>query len=80
MTNKEYLLSSDRALAERLVHMELEPDYDYDWDENLYLRGMTEHWVCPDGEVFGYYSVDEKDYEAAVQHTMEWLNKEKTDE
>lgn len=76
MTNKEYLLSSDRVLAEKLVYMVSEPDYDYDYEDRIYECGTLYSWVCPDGTTFGEYCTDEQNYEDAVQYTMEWLGKE----
>lgn len=53
-------------LAMMLVQEIIEPDYDYDWEENIHYVGNIYSYRSPDGAI--YYN--EKD---AVYHTIDWL-------
>lgn len=55
-----------KELAPMLVHEIVEPDYDYDYDENIYRCGDIYSYETPDGQRF----CDEDD---AVEYTIEWL-------
>lgn len=70
MRNIDYIRSLDvKQLAELLVQCESEPEYDYDWDEELQYEGQVDVYVTSDGERFDQYS-------DAVQHECWWLNQE----
>ncbi len=80
MTNEEYIKSlsreeyikslSRRELAKLLIRSEERPEYEYDWDDNLYECGSLTWYITSDGEEFW-----EGDYNYAVQHECHWLSK-----
>lgn len=61
---------SEHELAAFLVHSEEVPDVDYDYDERPYTIWHT-IWIAPDGQQFF-----ESEYEAAINHTLGWLESE----
>ena len=58
---------TDRELAERLVSCSQEPDYAYNYDEELELWGFIDVYTTSDGTRFD-------DMEAAIEHEVWWLN------
>lgn len=73
-TNREWINQlSDERIAEMLISYTEEPDWDYDYDDNLYQCGYTDVFVTSDGE--RYTSFDE-----AIEHEVRWLNQEHLEE
>lgn len=62
-------LKDDRKLAELLIRSEHEPDYEYNYEEELEYWGETDYYITPNGERFG-------DFEEAVTETLDWLKQE----
>ena len=72
MTNEEILRSLPlRELASLIIRHEYEEDWDYDYDENLFLRGYRTVLVTSDMVRF-----DEYDYLDALEHECWWLKQE----
>ena len=68
ISNRMWLQSlTDRELAERLVGCSQEPDYTYNYDEELELWGFIDVYTTSDGTRFD-------DMEAAIEHEVWWLN------
>jgi len=57
---------SPSELAPMLVQEIIEPDFDYDFEENIHYAGDIYSYKCPDGSIF-YMEND------AVEHTVDWL-------
>lgn len=71
ISNRMWLQSlTDRELAERLVSCSQEPDYAYNYDEELELWGFIDVYTTSDGTRFD-------DMEAAIEYEIGWLNKER---
>lgn len=68
MTNKEWLISDNRRLADALISIKSYPDYDEDCEGYTYQCGSTDFYVAPDGSE--YWSYDE-----ALEYTIKWLNR-----
>lgn len=69
-TNREWINQlPNEKLAELLVCCTEEPDWDYDYDENLYQRGFIDVVITSDGTRF-------EDYDQAVKHEIWWLEQE----
>lgn len=72
MTLREHLFNlPDKELAEYLIVVRDENDYDYDYDDNLYCCG-TRAWIyTTDGKQFW-----DNEYEEAIEHQVKLLNSE----
>lgn len=69
VSNRMWLQSlTDRELAERLINCSQEPDYAYNYDEELELWGFIDVYTTSDGSRFD-------DMESAIEYEVEWLNK-----
>lgn len=69
INNRMWLQSlTDRELAERLINCSQEPDYTYNYDEELELWGFIDVYTTSDGTRFD-------DMEAAIEYEIGWLNK-----
>ena len=72
MTNEQYIkLLSRKQLAEQLIKQHNEPDYDYDYDDNLYLCGYVTYYTTSDGYDFC------EDFDGALEHECWWLAQER---
>lgn len=70
MTLKEKIKQmSDRELAEMLIQVKTEIDYDYDMDDELYECGEIDFYVTTNND--SYY-----DYNDAIQHQIALLDME----
>jgi hypothetical protein len=71
MTNEQNIreLWSTSDLAGNLVRNLVAEDWDYDWDETLYSRGVRDFYQASDGSVF-------EDYDEAIAHELWWLRQE----
>lgn len=75
MTLREHLFSlPDKELADYLITTVSEPEYDYDYDENMYYAGDTTWFQTTDGQQFWY-----NEYEEAIEHQIKLLNSEYTE-
>lgn len=73
-TNREWISNLPiNRLAELLVYCIQEPDWDYDYDENLYQSGFTDVFITSDGEKF-------QCYDEAIDHEIWWLKQEHKEE
>ena len=76
MTLKEYLFNlPNEKLAEYLITMRDEEEYDYDYDDNLYYCGTNTWFVTTDGEEFW-----DCYYEVAIEHQVKLLESEYTED
>lgn len=73
MTNKEFLFNNDRELAKALIKVVTEEDWEYNYDDELEYRGLSEELETPDGESFGCYGYSDSDMEDAIEWTLRWL-------
>ena len=72
MTFKEYLFNlTNEELAEYLITMRDEEDYDYDYDDNLYCCGTSTWYVTTDGKEFWH-----NEYKEAITHQVKLLESE----
>lgn len=70
INNRMWLQSlTDRELAERLINCSQEPDYTYNYDEELELWGFIDVYTTSDGTRFD-------DMDSAIEYEVEWFNKE----
>ena len=75
MTNEEYIKSLPRKqLAIRLIRIVTEPDYDYDWEENIFVRGTLTYYYTSDGSRYC------EDFDSALEHQCWWLAQQRNDE
>ena len=72
MTNFEYLTQKEniRELAKELITIRAEEDNDY----AIY----NEYLVCSDGYEIWYFG--EEDWNEAIEHEIEWLLEERSEE
>lgn len=71
INNRMWLQSlTDRELAGLLINCSQEPDYTYNYDEELELWGFIDVYTTSDGTRFD-------DMESAIEYEVEWLNKER---
>lgn len=71
MTNEQSIKNASRKhLAELLIQRHIEPDYDYDYEDNLYVCNENMWYKTSDGTDFC------DDYESALQHECWWLAQE----
>ena len=74
MTNEEYIKSLPRKqLAIRLIRIVTEPDYDYDWEENIFVRGTLTYYYTSDGSRYC------EDFDSALEHECWWLAQQRND-
>lgn len=70
ISNRMWLQSlTDRELAERLINCSEEPDYTYNYDEELELWGFIDVYTTSDGTRFD-------DMDSAIEYEIGWLNRE----
>lgn len=68
VSNRIWLQSlTDKELAERLVNCSQEPNYEYNYDEDLELWGFTDVYTTSDGSRFD-------DLDSAIYYEIWWLN------
>lgn len=74
VSNRMWLQSlTDRELAERLINCSEEPDYTYNYDEELELWGFIDVYTTSDGSKFD-------DLDSAIEHETWWLSQEHSNE
>lgn len=70
INNRMWLQSlTDRELAERMVSCSQEPDYSYNYDEELELWGFIDVYTTSDGSKFD-------DLDSAIEYETWWLRQE----
>ena len=70
MTNGERIRKlTDEELAELLIKTEHEPEFDYDYEENMVYSGDSYYFKASNGEKFD-------DYKDALKETVNWLKEE----
>lgn len=67
-SNRRFINSlPNRKFAELTINYRSEPDYDYDYDDELYQCGTYDVFTTSDGEEF-------IDMESAIEHETWWLD------
>lgn len=64
---------TNREFAKHIINTSTIPDYDYDYDDNLFECGTIDVYTTTDGTQF-------YDYEEALDYETRWLAQERPDE
>lgn len=70
MTNEHIIRNlTTEDLAELLLQLRSEDEWDCDMDDEWYICGQTEVWITMDGKEF-------QSHEDALEHECKWLREE----